>query len=231
MTVPPDSAPLRTDGLEELLARGRAGEISLDQVLALLADTELYLPIDDGARFVSRQTEDGRTFVPAFGTVEALRKAEPDTPYRVTTGRAVGTDWDPGMWMYVNPEGRTPLMLRADKVAALASIPEPDQPLEAAGVMVAVRAPRDPVPDAVAAALQAAADRDDVAQGYVFEAQDDAHGARLVVGLVPAAGLSVRDMASAVAATYGDLRGFSVEVMAIDEALRDVVASSVPACG
>jgi type III secretion system (T3SS) SseB-like protein len=222
--------------LEETLARGRAGDISLDEVLTLLADTELYLPIDDGARFRCRDTEDGRSFVPAFATVEELRKAEPDTPYRVSTGRDLAEDWDPSLWMYVNPEGRTPLMLRADKVSALSSAPVVDSEPPGAGpdpsgVMVSVRAPVDPVPDGLTAVVRAAVARDDVAEGYVFEAQDDAHGARLVIGLVPAPGLAVRDMAPAVAATYGGLRGFSVEVMAIDEALRDVVASSVPPCG
>lgn len=219
-------------GLEETLARARAGDISLDEVLTLLADTDLYLPIDDGARFRCRETEDGRTFVPAFATVDELRTAEPDTPYRVSTGRDLADGWDPSLWMYVNPEGRTPLMLRADKVTALVSVPDtPESTPNASGVMVSVRKPQSTVPAALTVAVLAAVTRDDVAEGYVFEAQDDAHGARLVAGLVPAPGLSVRDLAPAVASVYGGLRGLSVEVMAIDAALRDVVASSVPPCG
>jgi hypothetical protein len=217
--------------LEETLARGRAGDISLDEVLALLADTELYLPIDDGARFQSRQTGDGRTFVPAFATVEELRNAEPDTPYRVSTGRDLAADWDPDLWMYVNPEGRTPLMLRADKVSALASVPAAASTADTSSIVVAVRLPRAPVPAALTAAVGTAVARDDVAEGYVFEAQDDAHGTRLVAGLVPVPGLAVRDLAPAVATVYRGVRGLSVEVMAIDAALRDVVASSVPPCG
>jgi hypothetical protein len=134
--------------------------------------------------------------------------------------------------MYVNPEGRTPLMLRADKVTALVSVPDtPESTPNASGVMVSVRKPQSTVPAALTVAVLAAVTRDDVAEGYVFEAQDDAHGARLVAGLVPAPGLSVRDLAPAVASVYGGLRGLSVEVMAIDAALRDVVASSVPPCG
>lgn len=221
-------------GLEETLARGRAGDISLDEVLTLLADTELYLPVDDAAQFRCRETDDGRRFVPAFATVEQLRKAEPDTPYRVAAGRDLAEDWDPTLWVYLNPEGHTPLMLRADKVGALASVPAPaatEATPNASGVMVSVRAPRIPVPEALTAAVSAAVARDDVAEGYVFEAQDDAHGTRLVAGLVPARGRSVRDLAPAVAATYRGVNGYSVEVMAIDAALRDVVASSIPPCG
>jgi len=249
---------LTTNSLEDALARGRAGDISLDDVLATLADTELYLPIDDSTSFRRRMTDDGRPFVPAFATLDELRHAEPDAPYLVAAGRDLAADWESELWMYLNPEGRTPLMLRSDKISALAAVPLPPAesapaavapapavappaqsspdtvpsgwaPLRTDGVLVSVQAPRTPPPAELVAAIRTvAATNAEVAEAYLFEAYDDGRGARLVAGLVPAAGRSVRELAGAVAAVHRQLPGVPIEVMAIDAALRDVVASSVP---
>ncbi len=146
-----------TDRLEEALARGRAGEISLDEVLVELADTDLYLPIDDSTSFRRQRTDDGRSFVPAFSTLVQFRQVEPDTPYLVAAGRDLAASWEPDLWMYVNPEGRTPLMLRADKVGLLARqpLPEPATPTETQsssaqpGAPVSVRTVNAPSPTSV----------------------------------------------------------------------------------
>jgi hypothetical protein len=220
------------DRLDDALARGRAGEISLNEVLAELAGTDLYLPIDDSTSFRRQETGDGRSFVPAFSTLDALRHAEPEVPYLVAAGRDLAPGWEADLWMYVNPEGKTPLMLRSDKVALLAAQPAaasaPDSP-DISNVMVNVQSPRTPLPDTVVAMVRdVTLARPEVAQAYLFEAQDGARGLRLVAGLVPAADSSVRELRDAVTAVRTQLPDdLEVEVMAIDQGLRDVVASSV----
>ncbi|HEX3814949.1 MAG TPA: SseB family protein [Mycobacteriales bacterium] len=226
------------DRLDDALARGRAGEISLNEVLAELAGTDLYLPIDDSTSFRRQETGDGRSFVPAFSTLDGLRHAEPEVPYLVAAGRDLAPGWEADLWMYVNPEGKTPLMLRSDKVALLAAQPDaedrpaadsaPDSP-DISNVMVNVQSPRIPLPDTVVAMVRdVTLTRPEVAEAYLFEAQDGARGLRLVAGLVPAADSSVRELRDAVTAVRTQLPDdLEVEVMAIDQGLRDVVASSV----
>jgi hypothetical protein len=95
--------------------------------------------------------------------------------------------------------------------------------------MVNVQSPRIPLPDTVVAMVRdVTLTRPEVAEAYLFEAQDGARGLRLVAGLVPAADSSVRELRDAVTAVRTQLPDdLEVEVMAIDQGLRDVVASSV----